>query len=146
MPKRAKVSGVKSSAERGPIGAWATEARQDADLSVPAVVERLARSGVRVSEATIRGIEGGSKKPGRRLLRELAAVYRARPPGDEGESSDRGGSAAPDLVAALEAQTAAITKLAGAIESERQERLAWETGLLEAIRDLVAAARTGAAQ
>lgn len=79
------------------------------------------------------------------LTNQLDVVSQLRGDVDR-ESSDRGGSAAPDLVAALEAQAAAITKLAGAIESERQERLAWETGLLEAIRDLVAAARTGAAQ
>jgi hypothetical protein len=73
---------MKTPAERGPIGAWAVEARDEADLSVPQVVERLAAKGYVVRESTIRGIEGGSKKPGRRLLRLLGDIYERKAPGE----------------------------------------------------------------
>lgn len=76
------MRGVKAPSERGTIGAWAYEARAEADLSVEEVVERLARSGNGVSAATIRGVEGGSKKPSRKLLRAMADVYGRPIPGD----------------------------------------------------------------
>jgi hypothetical protein len=75
VPKRANVRAVKTAAERGQIGAWAYEARAEADLSVPEVIRQLKARGQAVTEPTLRGIEGGSKKPGRRLLRELASIY-----------------------------------------------------------------------
>lgn len=80
---------VKTAAERGPIGAWAQSAREDADLSVEQALERLAAKGYAVTASTIRGVEGGSKKPGRRLVRELGAIYGSRAPGEpEAEPTD----------------------------------------------------------
>lgn len=73
---------VKTAAERGPIGAWAYESRDAADLSPEEVAERLTRMGQPVLAATIRGIEGGSKKPSRRLLKGLATIYGSVPPGE----------------------------------------------------------------
>jgi len=82
VPKRAYDAPVKSPAERGVIGAWATDARAEADLSVPEVVAALAARGYRVTEPTIRGVEGGSKRPSRRLIRMLAEVYDKPAPGE----------------------------------------------------------------
>lgn len=126
VPKRATMPGMKSPAERGPVGAWAEEARDAADLSVPQVIASLAAKGHGVTDATIRGIEGGSKKPGRKLLRLLGEVYGSRPPGQPEE-------APPGDMAALVRE---LRELAEAIREERQARVDWETGLLEALREL----------
>lgn len=99
---------MKSPAERGPIGAWAYEARADADLSVEEVVERLTRAGQPVSAATIRGVEGGSKKPSRRLLRGLSTVYGRPAPGEPMAGTDVDTPVPAALVSALEAQTQAL--------------------------------------
>src|SRR3990167_10256999 len=72
---------MKRPEERGPVGAWAYRTRQEADLTVEQVVERLAVHGYAVKASTLRGIEGGSKKPGARLLRLIAEVYGSEPPG-----------------------------------------------------------------
>lgn len=72
---------MKTPEERGPIGAWAYRARGEAGLSVEQVADRLAAKGEAVHPATIRGIEGGTKRPGARLLRLLGEVLESAPPG-----------------------------------------------------------------
>src|SRR3989304_4193510 len=71
VPKGANMPGVKTPAERGIIGAWAYDARLAAELTVSEAVLKLGEMGHRVHEATIRGIESGTKRPGRALLRKL---------------------------------------------------------------------------
>jgi len=157
VPKRAKVAAVKSPAERGPIGAWAYESRTEADLSVPAVIEQLARRGVRVTEATLRGIEGGSKKPGRRLLRELASIYGSVPPGEPQAATEQFLDLGPLLdrldrmVESNEKLAAAIERQAGAIETTSadvgtiillRERIGLLENALKQIETLVPVART----
>lgn len=149
-----KSGAVKTPAERGLIGAWAYESRTQADLSVPEVVDRLARRGVRVTEATLRGIEGGSKKPGRRLMRELAAIYGSTPPGESAPEAqyldlgplydrlDRQATTIDALAASIAQLAAAISTGAGEVGtvSEMRQRLAT---IEEALPDLVAFARRG---
>ena len=113
---------VKTAAERGRIGAWAYEARADADMSVEQVVARLERSGNGVSAATIRGIEGGSKKPSRRLLRALATIYERRSPDDMAQAGDMGDTPVPGLAAYLEridALVATVDRLIAQHEADR---------------------------
>jgi transcriptional regulator with XRE-family HTH domain len=117
---------MKTPAERGTIGAWAYQARDDAGLSVPQVLEQLTARGAAVTDSTIRGIEGGSKKPGRRLLRELAATYGSVPPG----APDEPPAALADLVSA-------IGELVEEIRQERAARVKWERGLAGALQELV---------
>lgn len=124
---------MKSPAERGPTGAWAYEARADADLSVEAVVERLARVGVPVTAATLRGIEGGSKQPSRRLLRALADVYGRPVPGDKSE----GAAGETTMPAALASLASAVSDLAAELRESRRER----ADLLERIEALETAAK-----
>ena len=62
----------KSDAEKGPLGAWATHAR---DLLGLSVAQAAAAAGVK--EATYRKIEGGSNPaPGRRTVYELWRYFR----------------------------------------------------------------------
>lgn len=122
---------MKTPAERGTIGAWAYQGRDDAGLSVPQVVERLRSVGSGVTESTIRGIEGGSKTPGRRTLRELATIYGSIPPGESAEEPR------DNLAAAISRQADAIEALAQAIAKDRAGRAAWERGLLEGLRELL---------
>jgi hypothetical protein len=105
---------IKSPDERGRVGAWAYTARMDADLSGDQVVEQLARRGVRVHPATIRGIEGGTKSASRRLIRELASIYKVDPPTEAPPISEGGGDAATLLAAfrdALLEQTRALAEV-----------------------------------
>jgi transcriptional regulator with XRE-family HTH domain len=106
---------MKSPAERGPIGAWAQEARDDAGLSVSEVVARLAARGHATTDSTIRGIEGGSKRPGRRLLRLLGEIYGRSIPGEALPPAEPTAA----LIAALQAQTDAITALVGEMRLAR---------------------------
>lgn len=101
---------VKSPQERGTIGAWAYAARQVAELTVEDVVERLRDRGHAIHPATLRGIEGGTKKPGRALLRGLADIYGVPPPVEERMVES------VDLASALDRQTRVIERLAVAIE------------------------------
>jgi transcriptional regulator with XRE-family HTH domain len=109
---------VKTPAERGPIGAWAYEARADADLSVEQVAERLTRAGQPVTASTLRGIEGGSKKPSGRLLRAMAKVYDKPVPGEEVNPA----ADLCALVARLDTQSAVILELIQELRLARVER------------------------
>lgn len=124
---------MKSPAERGRIGAWAYEARADADLSVDEVVERLSRKGQPVAAATIRGIEGGSKQPSRRLLRALAGVYGRPVPGDN--EAGAGGDTLAVPAAYLERIDALVGTVTALVEELRLAR-AEAAGYAEAVREL----------
>jgi transcriptional regulator with XRE-family HTH domain len=100
-------------AERGAIGAWAYSARGDAGLSVEEVASRLHERGVAVSPATLRGIEGGSKKPGRALLNALSELYGVHPPKMNGTVLD--GDLA-SLVEATARQATASERVAELLE------------------------------
>lgn len=102
---------MKSAAERGSIGAWAYEARADADLSVEEVAERLARAGQPVRPATIRGIEGGSKQPSMRLLRAMAKVYGTTPPNERAGSVTSGGTDPASYLARVDALVGLVQQL-----------------------------------
>ena len=129
---------MKSPAERGRVGAWAYEARADADLSVEAVVERLARAGQPVAAATLRGIEGGSKQPSRRLLKALAGVYGRPVPGDNMAGDVLTTSPAiTDYLSRIDSLVATVTELVGELRATRQDR----DDLLERVGALEAAAR-----
>ena len=108
---------MKTPAERGRTGAWAYEARQDADLSVEQVQERLARAGHVVTTATLRGVESGSKQPSRRLLRALAAVYKKPVPGD----TDEPPADQSDLAAAIRENTDMLRKVLEALTARLPE-------------------------
>ena len=115
---------MKTPAERGPIGAWAYEARADADLSVEQVADQLARMGNPIKPASIRGVESGTKKPSRRLLRALSELYGKPVPG-EVDMAQAGRDAMPGLatlVEVLERQAAALTALAERLGREDEER------------------------
>ena len=108
--ERCQSSGVKTPEQRGPIGAWAYEARIATGLSPEQVAERLAIAGIEVRPSTIRGIEAGSKNPGRALLKALAGVYGSRPaPQSEAEEGD--------LAAAIRDQAEAIGRLADRLDA-----------------------------
>lgn len=132
VPRCATMPAMKSPQERGPIGAWAFEARATAGMSVPEVLAALAARDHRVRDATIRGIESGAKRPGRRLLALLAEIYSSDPPGEQAPA-----------VANLGELADAIRQLADAIQEERSQRADWERGILEALRGLRAVPPTG---
>lgn len=107
------MSDVKTPSERGVIGAWAFQARQELGLSVEQVAERVGGLGQAVSPATIRGIESGNKPPGRRLLRLLARALESVPPGATQEPGPPTDATRlfDALTRALEAQARYLTQI-----------------------------------
>lgn len=93
--------------DKPPLAAWATLARDEAQMSVEEVVDALEARGHSVKAATIRGIEGGSKGASARLRKLMAEIYGTKPPGVALEATET----PADLVAALMAQTKAISAL-----------------------------------
>lgn len=111
--------------EKLPTAAWATLARGEAGMSVEEVVDALAERGHVVTAATLRGIEGGSKRGGARLVRLLAEVYGKPTPAHAALTPPATDMSA--LVAAITAQTAAIERLVLALgvgEADRYRALA----------------------
>lgn len=72
---------MKSDAERGPVGAWARHARLDAGYtSAERAVEAATAAGIHVTVPYLRGIEAGTNRAGKGLLRELGTLYGSEPP------------------------------------------------------------------
>ena len=119
---------VKTDAERGQPGAWLYHARNSFGLSHDQVATALS-----VDESGITKAEGKAapEGPGSRVLQDrLIGYYRklARERPDVALPELPEAPAAPaspdqaELVAAIRDQTAAITKLAAAMEAENRER------------------------
>jgi transcriptional regulator with XRE-family HTH domain len=104
---------MKTPAERGPIGAWAYTARTAVELTVEEVADQLRARGHAVHPATLRGIEGGTKKPGRALLAGLSEIYGVHPPRREEPAPLEG---VPELVAMTERAAQALERQAFAVE------------------------------
>lgn len=111
---------MKADSERGVTGAWAYRARQESGLSVEQVAAELERRGQRVSPATVRGIESGSKKPGARLLLMLAKVLESAPPGLPVEVETRPSDLAT-VLAALTDELRAWREERGALKARVDE-------------------------
>jgi hypothetical protein len=130
---------VKSDIERGPEGAWAYRTRTILDLSVEQVIERLP---TRYNPATLRKVEGGSAKAGRRMLGELWDLYRA-------EAEARGKIIAPPtglvtpaassdpVVAAIDRQTKVMEDLVGELRLARSGESVRLAALEQVVEQLV---------
>lgn len=110
----------KSNAEVGPLGVWAYDARDLLGLSVEQVIERLP---TKYNPATLRKVEGGSARPGRRMWRELQALYQ-REAEAAGVTIEPQPSVVPDeplsepdLITAIRAQTEAVTELVAQVKA-----------------------------
>lgn len=100
---------VKSDTERGLWGAWARRERLSREWSADEVAQRVEReAGVKMDVATLRGIEGGSKKPSVRLQDALALVFGSRPKGTDRPVED----GQSDVAAAIERQTTVLEGIA----------------------------------
>lgn len=113
---------MKKPSERTEIGAWLVEQRRrlGAERGKPFrqqdVVEGLAEMGWPIDASYYRGIEGGSKKPGRELVERLAEFFGTRPPAETtGQSSAELG----ELVTAIRDQTSAINGLVAELRAMR---------------------------
>ncbi len=108
----------KSAADVGPLGNWAYDTRDRLDMSVEAVVAALPTT---YNPATLRKVEGGSSKPGKRMWRELHDLY-TRVGTDRGVTLDaqpalgEAAATSPDLAAAIRDQTAAINALVARLD------------------------------
>lgn len=138
--KRGNVPPVKTPEERGPLGAWAYETRDQLGLSVEQVVYALPK---RPNPATLRKAESNSSDMSRPLWRALVAYYQ-RMARERGVPIDPpplfGDERAPtgDLAAALARQTAAIEALVAELREARLDRARLE-GVERAVATLVEA-------
>lgn len=108
---------MKSPAERGPIGAWAFQSRQEKGLSVEQVADALTALGQSTRPSTLRGIESGGKKPSAHLLALLGEVLESVPP----EVTAPGADSA--IIEAIDRQTAVLDRIANLLERLDQPTL-----------------------
>lgn len=132
---------MKSPDERGPLAAWAYDARVRLNLSPEAVVKELGR----YNAATIRKAETADRHMSRPLWRALTDLYpriaHGRgitipiPPGHTGMSG-RDNPSTPDvsaLVIAIGAQTDAINRLIDRLDSLASDAI--RDGVMDALRE-----------
>lgn len=120
---RCYVAGVKQAHERGELGAWLVAQRKRLSeergfrVTQQIVVDELAEQGYPIDPSYYRAIESGAKKTAGMELREALARYFGRTP--PVPSASGGGSPADmgRLIAAVEAQTAAINRLVDRLET-----------------------------
>lgn len=101
---------MKTPQERGPVGAWVYQERDERNWSVEHVANAIG-----VHPATIRGIESGHKQASQRIRRELEKLFETEAPETEKE---RAGDL-PALIEALRDQTAAMNDLVAALRGQR---------------------------
>lgn len=112
---------MKRSEDRGPFGAWLVEQRQRLSderkrrVLAQDVVDELRATGYPIDSAYYRGLEGGSKRPGRETREALGRFFGRQPPADQ----PNGHPDLTDLVAAMRDQTAAINALVLELHSAR---------------------------
>lgn len=121
---------ARTPAQRGRIGNWLVESRLARSWATQdkarAEIERL--TGWRIPQSVYAEWESGRRLPADGNLARLQEFY-----GDTPQT----GAAAADTGAVLEA----VRELVGEIRAERQARQEWEQTFVEAIRELVLAAK-----
>lgn len=124
---------ARTPAQRGKVGNWLVESRLargwDTQEKARAEIARL--TGWKVPQSVYAEWESGRRLPSDTNLDKLRGFYGDAP----------GATETPDdLVAVLSAQARAIAALVEEVRAERQARVAWEQGFLEAMRELAKAA------
>ena len=77
----ATMLGMKSDADRGPVGAWARNARLAAGYpTAKRATEAANKAGISVTLQHIQGIESGWDRAGHELLLALGRLYGSEPP------------------------------------------------------------------
>ena|SRR3990167_2668724 len=129
-----------SDEERGPLAAWAYNARDRLDLSLEQVIERLP---TRYNPATLRKAEARSEKMSRKLYRELRDLYavEARHRNVILDSAPPFGTIPDTLNAGV---IEAIDRLVVELRADREARVEWERGLVEGLQGLARAVEQSA--
>ncbi len=96
-------------------------------------LDALAASGIRIGKSTYAEYESGAKTPSRNHLPLLESFWGPPEPLEATETPD-------GVLAAIRAQTELVSALLGELQAERQARVAWEQGFLDAMRELAKAA------
>jgi transcriptional regulator with XRE-family HTH domain len=106
---------AKSDEARGPIGVWLRRERLARGWKDTDVTRELAKRGIALLPASYRGYEAGPQPPSAQLLQGLEAVFGSKAPDTTKEAAEPVGL--DGLIAAIYVQTAAITRLAEALET-----------------------------
>lgn len=122
---------ARTPAQRGRTGTWLVQARLTRGYETQRVarqeIERL--TGWRIPQSQYAEWESGRRVPSEAALERLEAFYGAQTE-----------TATPEGMAGL---VSLVTELIGELRAERQARVEWEQGFLEAMREL---ARAGGPQ
>lgn len=135
---RANVPPVaKSDRERGPVAAWMRRERRARKWTTADVVRELGKRGVHILEPSYRGYEAGPRPPSAQVRHALEAVFGSPAPDITKEAAEP--QQLDGLIAAITAQTAAITRLADALAGP-QEPMVPIAAVREVVRQIVASA------
>lgn len=113
------------------LSLWIVEQRRAKKWKLEELARRLRDAGYEAADTTVRTWEAG-RRPSAATIRGMELLFDASAPVDDLASTD------------MAALVRSISELAESIREERQARVDWEKGLLEALRDL-AATRPGGA-
>lgn len=105
--------------QRGRYGRWLRKERLSRGWSPEQVRERVQGLGYRVGPSSYAEWESGRKRPSKDAVPYFVELYRSEPEPEETPAGPVPTGENAALIAALEAQTAAITRLAEAIEEDR---------------------------
>src|SRR5688572_13436106 len=123
---------ARTPAQRGKVGNWLVESRLargwDTQEKARAEIARL--TGWTIPQSVYAEWESGRRLPSEANLDRLRGFY-----GDAPGATESGDS----LAEAIRLQAEAIRELARSIADERAERLEWERGFVEAVRELATA-------
>ena len=117
---------MKTDEERGPVGAWARNARLAAGYATAReAAEAANRAGIPLKLQHLQGIESGWDRAGRDLLIRLGELYGSDPPGVDRQPA---GALSPALEAEIRAVVAEAVAEAFDARIERIERLLGDPG------------------
>jgi hypothetical protein len=128
---------AKTDQQRGPIAAWMRRERLARGWTDADMVRELTKRGVHILPASYRGMEAGPRPPSAPVRQGLEAVFGSSAPDTEKEAAES--VELDSLVLAIQQQTAAITRLAVALESP-DEPMVPLSAVREVVREIVLAA------
>jgi len=135
-----RVSGVRTPAQRGPVGNWLRDERLSRGWKQETARANLARAGISIPASVYAEFESGTRVPSEERIQAIAAYYGSSPAESPAEATPAGLSdLIATLVTAFETQAHAIMSLTEEIRQSRRDEYA---DLLARMRKLEATVQT----
>lgn len=116
----------KTDEERGEFGAWLTS--KVGERTFEWLAAEMAARGHKHDPSYYRAMASGNKRPGRDIGRALREFF------GDGPAPSPPPLNLPAILEAIDRQTAAISRLAAALEAQDAERRRWDAGLVDVLR------------